>query len=439
MNIWIFWVSYVWLVTWLAFAKLWHNVLCCDINTERIKLLNNGISPIYEPWIDIFIQEQLQKWQIRFTSDDKETIIFGEVIISAVWTPTSENGDTNLEYIKNVCESFWKYINNFKLFINKSTTPVGTLYMCSDIIKKEIKNRWEQLDFDIASNPEFLRQWSAINDFLTPERIIYWTDSELSLKLMRKLYEPLIEKGVPIVETDIKTSELIKYASNAFLSLKLTFINDIANLWEKLEINIDDLITWVWLDTRIWKSYMNTWIGYWWSCLSKDNQSFINFSANIGHDLLLIKDTEKLNEKQKIILVDKLINIVGDLEWKTISIWWLSFKENTDDIRYAPSIDIIKALLSNWVWKINLFDPKANDNVKSIFSNNEKLIFMSNKYGALEKADALLLLTWWEEFNNLDLQLMKEKMKWNIILDWRNFLNKQQITENGFIYKWIWK
>jgi UDPglucose 6-dehydrogenase len=221
--------------------------------------------------------------------------------------------------------------------------------------------------------------------------------------------------------------------------LKLTFINDIANLWEKLEINIDDLITWVWLDTRIWKSYMNTWIGYWWSCLSKDNQSFINFSANIGHDLLLIKDTEKLNEKQKIILVDKLINIVGDLEWKTISIWWLSFKENTDDIRYAPSIDIIKALLSNWVWKINLFDPKANDNVKSIFSNNEKLIFMSNKYGALEKADALLLLTWWEEFNNLDLQLMKEKMKWNIILDWRNFLNKQQITENGFIYKWIWK
>jgi UDPglucose 6-dehydrogenase len=219
----------------------------------------------------------------------------------------------------------------------------------------------------------------------------------------------------------------------------LTFINDIANLWEKLRINIDDLVTWVGLDNRIWKSYMNPWIGYWWSCLSKDNLSFINFSKNVGHNLLLIKDVEKINEDQKVIIVKKLINLVWSIEGKTISIWWLSFKENTDDIRYAPSIDIIKILLLNWVWKINLFDPKANDNVKNIFSKNDKLIFIDNKYDALENTDALLLLTWWDEFNNLDLQFMKQKMRWNIILDWRNFLNKQQIIESGFIYGWIWK
>lgn len=439
MNVWIFWIWYVGLVTWLAFSKLWHNVLCCDTNIEKVKLLNNGKSPMYEPWIDTLIQEQFQKWQIRFTSSDRETVVFGDVIISAVWTPTLENWDSNLEYLENVCKSFWKYINNFKLFINKSTSPVGTLYRCRNMIEEEIKNRWEQFDFDIASNPEFLRQWSAINDFLIPERIVYWTDSKPSLKIMRELYKSLIKDKIPIIETDIKTSELIKYVSNAFLSLKLTFINDIANLWEKLRINIDDLVTWVGLDNRIWKSYMNPWIGYWWSCLSKDNLSFINFSKNVGHNLLLIKDVEKINEDQKVIIVKKLINLVWSIEGKTISIWWLSFKENTDDIRYAPSIDIIKILLLNWVWKINLFDPKANDNVKNIFSKNDKLIFIDNKYDALENTDALLLLTWWDEFNNLDLQFMKQKMRWNIILDWRNFLNKQQIIESGFIYGWIWK
>lgn len=441
MKITIFWTWYVWLVSWICYAEIWHDVLCVDIDIKKIDKLKSGENIIYEIWLDTLLDKHIKKGKIKFTTNIKEAVIYWDVIFSCVWTPVDIEDwyKADLSKVINVANVFWKYINSYKVFVNKSTVPVWTWKICENIIEKEIKNRWLNVDFDIVSNPEFLREWTAVDDFLNPDRIVYWTSNKRSLKLIREIYFSFFKRGINIIETDIKSSELIKYVSNSFLAMKLSFINEVANFSDKIWTNIDDIAKWLWADNRIWKSYLKSWIWYGWSCFSKDIKAFISFWKEYWFDFKILKDVEKINEKQKVIIINKLLKHIKKISWSVISVWGLSYKEWTDDIRDAPSIDIIKAILKLDAKEVRVFDPVSNINVSKSFKWEKKIIFCNDKYSALEKSNWLLLLTWWNEFNNIDYNIMMKKMHNKLIIDWRNFFNKEEFEKKWFIYEWIWK
>lgn len=441
MNISIFWTWYVWLVSWVCFAEIWHNVLCYDLDIEKINKFILWECIIYENWLEKLFKKNIKNWRLKFTSDFKRAIIHWKVVFSCVWTPVDKKDwlKTDLSQVFDVATNFWKHLDSYKIFVNKSTVPVWTWKLCNNIIQQEIKKRWININYDIVSNPEFLREWTAIFDFLNPDRIVYWTSSKKSLNIMREIYSNFIIDWIKIIETDIQTSELIKYASNSYLAMKLSFINEIANFSEILWLNIDDVIKWVWADKRIWNNYLKPGIWYGWSCFSKDIKSFISIWNDFWFDFQILKDVENINEKQKIIIINKLVKYYKNLDEKIISIWWISYKEWTDDIRDAPSIEIIKNLLKLWIKEIKIYDIIAYKNIKKIFELNKNIFYFEDKYEALNKSDCLMLLTWWEEFINIDFDIIKSKMKTRLILDWRNFFNKEQFLENWFIYEWIWK
>lgn len=465
MKITIFWTWYVWLVTWTCLAKLWHEVMCIDIDKKKIADLKLGIIPIYEPWLEELVLENYKWWRLHFSTDAKKWIKFAVVIFSAVWTPPDKENQNkaDLKYVKQIAKTIWENISEYKLLINKSTVPVWTGKICRDIIKKELFNN--NIEFDVASNPEFLREGCAIWDFLNPDRIVCWVQNEKSKKIMEEIYKPL-KNITNIIFTDIKSAEIIKYASNSFLATKISFINEIANFAEKAWWNINDISLWIWTDSRIWEKFLNSWIGYWWSCFPKDIKAFIETAKDYDYDFRIIKATEEVNKKQKILVVEKLIeafnknpsiiNIektnsnspiipfhkVDDdkiLEWKTISIWWLAFKPNTDDIRDAPSIAVISKLLDLWIEKIKAYDPIASNNIKQEFNWEHRIEYSDSSYDALENSDWLIILTEWNEFLKPNIKLIRKNMRWNIIIDWRNIWNKKMLKELNFIYKWIWQ
>ena len=325
-------------------------------------------------------------------------------------------------------------MTQYKVFINKSTVPVWTWEICKNIIEKE--NNW--IEFDIVSNPEFLKEWAAIKDFMVPDRIVCGVESEKAKEVMSNIYKTFIRTNKPLIFTDIKSAEIIKYAANSFLATKISFINEIANFAELAWANISDISKWIWLDPRIWAQFLHAGIGYGWSCFPKDVQALIETGKDFWYDFKIIKASEEVNNLQKIKIIEKLIKIV-DIKNKIISIWWLSFKPKTDDIRDAPSIEVIKKLLELWVKEIKVFDPVAMKNMKKLFWNNKKIKFCSNNYETLEKSDTLLILTEWDAFRNSDFEKIKNLMNWNIIVDWRNIWNKKDVEKFGFIYEWIWK
>lgn len=436
MKISIFWVWHVWLVTWICLAEIWNQVIFYDIDKDKIMNLQKWILDIYEPHLNYLLSKNINKWFIEFTTDIRDCINFWDVIFSTVWT--FKNWQTNLSWVFNVAKKFGKYIKSYKIFINKSTVPTWTWDKCFQIISKEIKKRNKNIKFDVVSNPEFLREWTAVFDFMEPDRIIYGTNNKKTLSIMRKIYLPFKIRRVNIIETDLKTAEIIKYISNIFLGLKISFINEIANFSEIIWVNINDISRWIWSDKRIWKDFLQAWIWYWWSCFSKDINSFIKQWKNNNFNFKILPNIEIVNKKQKLIIVDKLLKHIKNLNWKIISIWWLSYKENTDDTRFSPSINIINKLLDLWVKEIKAFDPVANRNMQKIYINEKKLSFYNDKYDALKDSNCLLLLTPWKEFHNLDYEIMSENMENKLIIDWRNFLNKKKIKDNNFIYEWIW-
>lgn len=440
MKISIFGTGYVGLVSWACFAELWHNVMCVDIDEKKIANLEKWIIPIYEPELDELVKRNYKNGKIIFSTNLIEWIKFWKVIFSAVWTPcdTQNNNKADLKYVYSVAKTFWENINEYKLFINKSTVPVWTWKNCRNIIKKEIQKRAKDIDFDVVSNPEFLREWNAIYDFLNPDRMVCWVQNEKSKNIMEEIYKPLSNKS-EIIWTDIKSSEIIKYASNAFLATKISFINEIANFAEIVWWNIGDISKWMWADNRIWKEFLNSWIWYWGSCFPKDIKAFIETGKDFDYDFRIIKETEAVNEKQKTIVIDKLLEVMNILEWKNITIWGLSFKPNTDDIRDAPSLSVIKKLLDLWVSQIQAFDPASMEHVKKFFYNEKKVIFFENSYDALMQSDALIILTEWREFIIPDIKKIRKSMRWNIIIDGRNIWEEHQISELWFIYRWIWK
>ncbi len=438
MKLTIFWSGYVGLVSWTCLAEVGHDVLCIDIDEKKVEDLKNWIIPIYEPWLDDMVLRNYKEWRLKFSTDAKEWIEFWSVIFSAVWTPPDENHKADLRFVKEVAKTFWNYLNSHKVFVNKSTVPVWTWEMCNDIIKEQLKKRNISVDFDIVSNPEFLREGSAIRDFMAPNRVVCWTSSKKANDIMMEVYKPFVRADRPLFFTDIKSSEIIKYAANSFLATKISFINEIANFSEIVWANIWDISRWIWLDERIWSKFLHAWIWYWWSCFPKDVQALIETGKEHWYDFKILNATEDVNVKQKSKVVKKLKNYIKDLKWKKVGLWWLAFKPKTDDIREAPSLVVIDQLLKADAWELLVFDPVAISNVKKIYWDEKRVIFTENNYDALKNIDALLILTEWDEFRMPDFERIKKLMKWNIIIDWRNIWNKGLIEGHGFLYEWIW-
>lgn len=434
MKITIFGTWYVWLVTWTCLAEVGHEVMCIDIDNRKIEDLKKWIIPIYEPWLKELVLRNYEEKRLHFSTDAKKWVDFATAIFSAVWTPPDKNHKADLKYVKAVAETVWKYMTEYKIFINKSTVPVWTWEICKNIIKKE--NNW--IKFDIVSNPEFLKEWAAIKDFMVPDRIVCGVESEKAKEIMKNIYKTFVRTNKPLIFTDIKSAEIIKYAANSFLATKISFINEIANFAELAWANINDISKWIWLDPRIWAQFLHAGIGYGWSCFPKDVQALIETGKDFDYNFKIVKSVEEVNNLQKIKIIEKLEKLTK-IENKIISIWWLSFKPKTDDIRDAPSIEVINKLLELWVKEIKLFDPVAMEKMKKIFWENKKIKFCSNNYETLEKSDALLILTEWDAFRNSDFEKIKNLMNWNIIVDWRNIWNKKDVENFGFIYEWIWK
>lgn len=440
MKISIFWTWYVWLVSGACFAEMWHEVLCVDIDEKKIENLKNGIIPIYEPELEEIVKQNYKDGRLNFTTNAIEAIHFGKIIFNAVGTPPDKNNNNkaDLTYVYNVAKTFWEHINEYKILVNKSTVPVGTWKECRDVIQKEIQQRGKDIEFDVASNPEFLREWNAIFDFLNPDRVVLWVQNETSQFHLEELYKPLLNK-TQIIFTDIKSAEIIKYASNAFLATKISFINEIANFAELAGGNIEDISKWMWADQRIWSQFLQAWIWYGGSCFPKDIKALIETGKDYNFDFKIISQTEAVNLTQKTIVIDKLIKFMPNLSWKRIWIWWLAFKPNTDDIREASSLYVIQRLLDLWVSKIQAYDPICNIWVQNYFQNNPTLEFFDDKYSALQDIDALIVLTEWNEFRLAHMNMLKKLMNTQIIIDGRNIWIDKNLHNEGFQYIWVWK
>ncbi|MDD5213783.1 MAG: UDP-glucose/GDP-mannose dehydrogenase family protein [Candidatus Gracilibacteria bacterium] len=440
MKISIFGTGYVGLVSGACLSELGHEVMCIDIDEKKIENLKLGIIPIYEPELDELVKRNYKQGRLSFSTNIPEGIKFGKAIFSAVGTPPDKenNNKADLKYVEEVAKTFGKNIGEYKLFINKSTVPVGTGKKCRDIIKKEIQKRGKDIEFDVASNPEFLREGSAIYDFLNPDRVVCGVQNEKAKQIMEEIYKPLANK-TEIIITDIASAEIIKYAANAFLATKISFINEIANFAEKVGGNIGDISKGIGADNRIGNKFLESGIGYGGSCFPKDIKAFIETGKDFNHEFKIIRETENVNERQKTIVIDKLIESAGDLKGKSIAIWGLAFKPNTDDIREAPSISVINRLLELGVKEIKTFDPACMTHMEAVFKGNNEVQFCETNYHALEDTDALIILTEWNEFKIPDIKKIRKSMRGNIIIDGRNIWADENMLEEGFIYKSIGK
>lgn len=426
-------------------AELGHNVLCIDVDEKKIENLKNGIIPIYEPGLEELIKKNVANERLNFDTDTKKGVEFGKVIFSGVWTPPDKNNNNkaDLTYVYQVAKSFWEHIREYKILINKSTVPVGTGKKCQEIIKREIYNRGLDLEFDIVSNPEFLKEWSAVKDFLIPDRVVIGTNTYRAREVMDEVYKPITKNSTDlwfteIFHTDIVSAEIIKYAANSFLATKISFINEIANFCEIVGGNIEDVARGIGSDRRIGKSFLNAGVWYGGSCFPKDLQAFIETAKEYHYEMDIIQAVHNRNEKQKVICIEKLKNHIPNLAGKNIVIWGIAFKPNTDDIRSAPSLTIIDELLKTNINEIRLYDPIALEGTKKLYSS-EKIIFGKNAYDITEDADALILLTEWDEFKIPNMKILKKNMRNRLIIDGRNLWEPEEIKEHEFIYEWIGK
>lgn len=449
MKITIFWTGYVGLVTGTCLAEVWHEVMCIDIDQNKINNLKKWIIPIYEPGLEELVKRNYNEWRLKFSCDAVEGVQFWKAIFSAVGTPPDENHRADLKFVKAVAKTVWEYLDEYKVFINKSTVPVGTGEICKNIIWEELQKRGKNINFDIVSNPEFLKEWAAIKDFMTPDRIVCGVESETAKKIMTDIYKPFVRTSAPLVFTDIKSSEIIKYAANAFLATKISFINEIANFAEIVGANISDISKGIGLDERIGSRFLHAGIWYGGSCFPKDVQALIETGKDFWYHFQIIDSTEKVNKLQKVKVVEKLLKVINpsqsplvkgeELKGKTIALWGLSFKPKTDDVRDAPSLEVIKKLLELWVDEIQAFDPVSIENVRKIYGWEKRVIFTQNNYEAIKNADALIILTEWDEFRMCDFEKVKHLMNGNIIIDGRNIWNKGEMLELWFTYEWIGK
>lgn len=427
INISVMGLGVVGLVTGLSFAKHGHAVIGVDIDKEKIDKLNRGIPPIYEPQLKELLDESLKGELIRFTDDSREAIINSRVIFITVGTPSLPTGELDLSYIEKVARDIAEYINEYKVIVEKSTVPVKTGEKLERTIKRYLK---KDIAFDVVSNPEFLREGSAVYDALHPSRIIIGTTSPRAREIMSELYKDF---NSPILYTTVTSAELIKHASNSFLALKISFINAVANICERVGADITEVAYGLGMDPRINPHFLNAGLGYGGSCFPKDVEAFYKLAQEVGYDFTLLKEIQKINQNQRDKFLQKLQEELWIFKDKTIGILGISFKPDTDDIRESPSIYIMKKLLENGA-HIKAYDPKAMENAKKVLPNVE---YCNTPYEVAHNADALLIITEWEEFKNLDYAKIKQLMRQSVVLDGRNILNPEQIRKLGFIYRSI--
>lgn len=424
MRIAVIGTGYVGLVTGTCFAELGNDVVCADIDENKIKILKEGGVPIYEPGLKELIDRNSKEGRLDFTTNVGDAVKHGEVVFIAVGTPPSEDGSADLKYVRDVAQTIAENIKEYKVIVNKSTVPVGT----GDIVSEIVKEKYQGV-FDVVSNPEFLREGNAIYDTLHPDRVVIGNGNDRSRKIMGELYKPL---NCPILFTDVKSAEMIKYASNSLLATEISFINSIARLAEKVGANIEKVSEGMKLDKRIGQTaFLGAGCGYGGSCFPKDVKALINTLKQFLVDPAILEAVEKINDQQKLLMVKKLKSLLPSLKGKKIAVWGLSFKPKTDDLREAVSLTVIPALLKE-VETISAFDPVAEKEAEKVLSGN--IEYCSNPYEALKGADALVILTEWDEFRQIDKNKIKELLKNPIIVDGRNIFDPAEMKELGFKY-----
>lgn len=425
MKIGIIGAGHVGLVTGACFAHLGHHVACVDNDPRKIRLLKKGKSPIYEPGLEEMVKEGLKEKKLSFTGRIAEAVRRAEVLFVCVGTPPKENGEADLTAVENVSREISKCMTDYRLIVDKSTVPVQT----GDWVYKTIKaNRRRHVEFDVASNPEFLREGSALQDFLKPDRIVIGVESKRAEKILREIYRPI---KAPVLVTDIKSAELIKHASNSFLSAKISFINLIARICEAVGADVEKVAEGMGLDPRIGRSFLKAGIGFGGFCFPKDLSAFIRIAEVLGIDASFLRAVVNINESQKKEFVERIRKQLWNLKGKTIGILGLSFKPDTDDMRFAPSVDIIQALAAEGA-NLRLFDPQAMPEAKKIFRSG--VTFVKNAYEAARHADALAILTEWPEFLELDLKRVKKLLRHAVLFDGRNLYERDWMEKLGFQY-----
>ncbi len=425
MEIAVVGTGYVGLVVGACLADLGNRVICVDVDEKKIEMLKRGESPIYEPGLDELLERNIGKQRLSFTTDIERAVKESSIIFIAVGTPQGKNGKADLKYVKQAAESIGKAMNGEKIIVNKSTVPIGTGKMVEKIIGQHFKGK-----FHVVSNPEFLREGSAINDFLQPDRIVIGNSDKKAAKKMEELYRPLNAK---ILFTDVESAELIKYASNAFLATKISFINEIAKLCDKVKADVQMVAKGVGLDKRIGPYFLRAGCGWGGSCFPKDVSALIEIGKQFGVEFLIPKAAEEVNKQQKFLPVKKAEKLLGSLKGKTITVLGLAFKPGTDDMREAPSIEIIRELLKKGA-KVNAFDPIAEKEARKIFPS---INYFDSVYSALEDSDAVLLITEWNEFKEMDFEKVKKTMNKPIIIDGRNIYDRKTLEKAGFKYEGI--
>ncbi len=427
MKITVVGTGYVGLVTGTCLAETGNEVLCVDIDQAKVDMMQAGKVPIYEPHLDVLFERNIKAGRLTFTTDLHQGLDYGDIIFLALPTPEDEDGSADLSYVLGVADKIGRYISSYKVIVDKSTVPVGTAEKVAQVISAHA-----QCDFDVVSNPEFLREGFAVDDFLKPERIVVGSSSERATALMQKLYAPFVRSGNPVIVMDEKSAELTKYAANSFLAAKITFMNEVANYCEMVGADVDKVRVGMGTDSRIGKRFLFPGIGYGGSCFPKDVKALQKACRDAGYEFKILEAVIGVNKIQKTIQVPKILAHFGqDLKGKKIAIWGLAFKPETDDIREAPAIDVINALLDHGA-TVEAFDPEAMDNIRKRFG--DRISFGAHMYAPLEDADALVICTEWSIFRSPNFEKVKDLLKEPVIFDGRNLYNTLDMEREGFTY-----
>ena len=436
MNIAIVGTGYVGLVSGACFAEMGIDVTCVDINPEKIKCLLNGEIPIYEPGLDDLVKRNVEAGRLHFTTDLTTCLDNVEVVFSAVGTPPDEDGSADLQYVLEVARTFGRNIKKYTILVTKSTVPVGTAKKVKAVIEEELTERGEQIDFEVASNPEFLKEGAAIKDFMSPDRVVVGVESDRAKKVMERLYRPFQMNNYRLYFMDIPSAEMTKYAANAMLATRISFMNDIANLCDLVGANVDMVRKGIGADTRIGSKFLYPGCGYGGSCFPKDVKALARTAREYGYTMGVIEAVEAVNERQKEIVVKKLQDKLGTLRGKTIALWGLAFKPETDDMREAPALVVIEKLLEAEA-SVKVYDPVAMDECRRRIG--DRVVYCKDMYDVVIDADALAVLTEWKEFRIPSWSVIKRVMKQSVLVDGRNIYSKDEVIAEGFEYAAIGK
>lgn len=437
MNIAIVGTGYVGLVSGACFAETGATVTCVDVDCAKIAALRKGIIPIYEPGLDELVVKNINAGRLKFSTSLAEVLNDQQIVFTAVGTPPDEDGSADLKYVLQVAKTIGENLNRYLVVVTKSAVPVGTSHKIADTIKAELKKRGVDVAFDVASNPEFLKEGNAIKDFMSPDRVVIGVDSERAKNILTKLYKPFLLNNFRVIFMDIPSAEMTKYAANSMLATRISFMNDIANLCELVGADVNKVRAGIGSDTRIGRKFLYAGCGYGGSCFPKDVKALIKTADDNGYSLEVLKAVEKVNERQKEVLFKKLVKAFdGELKGKSVALWGLAFKPETDDMRESTALVVIKKLL-NAGCKVQAYDPEAMNECRRIIG--DKIEYYENKYDALQNVDALILLTEWKEFRLPDWNVVANKMHRKLILDGRNIFDNDDLAEHGFEYHCIGK